>query len=101
MVNFTLPVNIDLTNLLKPVNQGCLNTRNTAKICIANHFCVWLSLSKNTLSTELTPPVQYSSGGLSKIVDLPNSVEIKIDTSQHYKLTSKHVTEFLKSRETV
>ena len=37
--------------------------------------------------------MQYSSGVLSKIVDLPNSVELKIDTSQHYKITSKHVTE--------
>ena len=45
--------------------------------------------------------MQYSSGVLSKIVDLPNSVVIKIDTIQHYKLTNKHVTEFLKTRETV
>ena len=42
---------------------------------------------------EVTTPVLYSSGFLSKIVDLPNSEEIKIDTSQHYKLTSKHITE--------
>ena len=56
---------------------------------------------KILLSNELLSPVQYSSGVLNKIVDLPNSVEIKIDTSQHYKLTSKHVTEFLKTRETV
>ncbi len=53
------------------------------------------------LSKELLTPVQYSSGVLSKIVDLPNSVVIKIDTIQHYKLTNKHVTEFLKTRETV
>ena len=45
--------------------------------------------------------MQNSSGVLSKIVDLPNSLEIKIDTIQHYKLTNKHVTEFLKTRETV
>ena len=48
------------------------------------------------LNKELLTPVQYSSGVLSKIVDLPNSVDIKIDTSQHYTLTSKHVTEFSK-----
>ncbi len=52
------------------------------------------------LSKELLTPVQYFSGVLSEIVDLPNSVVIKIDTSHHYKLTSKHVTEFLKTRET-
>ena len=50
---------------------------------------------------ELTTPVQYSSGVLSKIVALPNSIEIKLDTSQYYKLTSKHVTEFLSTRESV
>ncbi len=56
---------------------------------------------KILLSKELLTPVQYSSGVLSKIVDLPNSVEIKIDTTLYYKLTSKYVTEFLKTRETV
>ena len=45
--------------------------------------------------------MQNSSGVLSKTVDLPNSLEIKIDTIQHYKLTNKHVTEFLKTRGTV
>ena len=45
--------------------------------------------------------MQYSSGVLSKAVDLPNSLEFKIDTIQHYKLRNKHVTEFLKTRETV
>ncbi len=45
--------------------------------------------------------MQNSSGVLSKIVDLPNSLEIKIDTIQHYKLTNKQVTEFLKTREIV
>ena len=45
--------------------------------------------------------MKNSSGVLSKTVDLPNSLEIKIDTIQHYKLTNKRDTEFLKTRETV
>ena len=102
MINFTSQVSIDSINLLKPVIKGCLNTLNTNTRHIAYHYCVVLLLSRIILlSKELLTPMQNSSGVLSKIVDLPNSLEIKIDTIQHYKLTNKQVTEFLKTRETV
>jgi len=80
-----------------------LNTWNTAKKLHAELTTLVYGShrAKILLNTELTTLVQYSSGVLSKIVDLPNSVVIKIDTIQHYKLTNKQVTEFLKTRETV
>ena len=49
MINFTLRVSIDFTNLLKSVNLGCFNTQNTYTRHIANHSCVVLLFGKNTL----------------------------------------------------
>ena len=88
MINFTLPVSIDFTNLLKSVNQGCTNTR-TQYIMLVQ--CS--SRAEILLHTELSTPVQYSSGVWSKIADLPNSGKRNVDTSKQYKLTNKHVTE--------
>ena len=38
MINFILPVSIDFKNLLKTVNQGCMNTRTQYIMHVANHF---------------------------------------------------------------
>ncbi len=73
MIIFTLPMSIDFTNLLQSVIQGCTNIRTKYIMHIANHLSAVLLLGRNTLNT----PVQYSSGGLSKIADLPNSVKSK------------------------
>ena len=76
MINFTLRVIFDFTNLLKSVNQGCLNTRTQYIMNIANHFSAVLFYSINTLAYR----VNHSSaillqGFLSKIADLPKSVK--------------------------
>ena len=49
MINFTLRVSIDITILLKSVNQGCTNTRTQYTMHIAHHFSAVLILSKSTL----------------------------------------------------
>ena len=62
MINFTLPVSIDLNNLLKSVNQDCFNTNYSQMLYIANHFCAGLLLHRNILKNRARTPVQYSSG---------------------------------------
>jgi hypothetical protein len=56
MINFTLPVSVDVKNLLKSVNQGCTNTRTQYILHIANPFSV--VLLEILLHTEQTTPVQ-------------------------------------------
>ena len=48
IINFTLPVSIDFTNLLKSGDHCCLSTMTQYIMHIANHFSAVLFLSRNT-----------------------------------------------------
>ncbi len=65
---------------------------------IANHFCAVLLLSRNTLAHRDNHPLFRS---LSKLADLPNSVERKLTLASTTNAHTYTLLRFLKTIETV